>query len=97
MNADTAGAAPEAGTRNKTGTRNGSQAPPGVLVVLGGLGPAGAERQARLLLEGLAPLGFRPHVACFRGPEAVFASLREAGVTVHLLPARVPGSGRSTS
>jgi len=59
---------------------------PGVLVVVGGMGPAGAERQARLLLEGLPARGFRPHLACYRGPEEVFAALRAAGVGVHLLP-----------
>ncbi len=57
-----------------------------LLLLIGGMGPAGAEKQARLLLENLPRDRIVARLTCFRGPEEVFCSLRAAGVAVDILP-----------
>jgi glycosyltransferase involved in cell wall biosynthesis len=57
-----------------------------VLFLIGGMGPAGAERQAGLLLHHLPKDCFQVRLACFRGPAEVFEGLRASGVAVDLLP-----------
>lgn len=62
-----------------------------VLVLIGGLGPGGAERQARLLLTGLAARGVETHLACFGGYPSELALVEAAGVRVHRISATPRG------
>jgi glycosyltransferase involved in cell wall biosynthesis len=57
-----------------------------VLLLIGGLGPAGAEQQARLLLQNLPPGRVRAHLACFESPPEVLRLLDSAGIGIDLLP-----------
>ncbi len=62
-----------------------------VLVLIGGLGPGGAERQARLLLTGLATRGVETHLACFGGYPSELELVADAGVHIHRITATPRG------
>ncbi len=65
--------------------------PARVLLLLDVFGPAGAELQARLLLENLPRARVAAHVACYRAPAEILLALEQAGVVIELLPRPVRG------
>jgi L-malate glycosyltransferase len=68
------------------------EAPPvRLLFLIGGLGPGGAELQARLLLTHLPRSRFSIRVGCFGGDPNSLAELEAAGISVEILP---PPRGR---
>lgn len=61
---------------------------PRLLFLIGGLGPGGAEIQARYLLTGLPSLGIDVRLACFGGYDGEMDRVREAGVPIVILRPR---------
>lgn len=62
-----------------------------LLVLIGGLGPGGAERQARLLLAAVSMRGIETHLACFGGYQSELDLVAAAGVRVHRITATPRG------
>jgi len=62
-----------------------------VLFLIGMLGPAGAERQARYLLTNLPNAGVDVRLGTFGGYEGELARVSAAGIPIHRLMPRPPG------
>lgn len=56
-----------------------------ILHVIPSLRPGGAERQLGYLCQGLVPLGWDVHVACFEADGPVRARIEASGATLHVL------------